>query len=132
MCVVMVRVKAVLSHVDASFSSDHNVLHFSPKSEAHWIYSSYCTSVAHFIDYLLMNLRHSQPIVSTANVAQLAVDLLISSLSLQRMAVIDPAYFIPVVGPRDDGHIGITTPLECKLDPLMVLLGSDPNSIRAR
>lgn len=53
--------------------------------------------------------------MSTANVAQLAVDLLIASLSLKRIAMGDPAYFIPVVGGRENGERGITTPLECML-----------------
>ncbi|KAF8348361.1 PAC2 family-domain-containing protein [Amanita rubescens] len=52
------------------------------------------------------------PIVSVANVSQLAVDLLIASLSLKCVATLDPSYFIPVVGGRDDGEPGITTPFE--------------------
>lgn len=56
--------------------------------------------------------RFLQPIVSTANIGQLAVDLLIASFSLQRIAVFDPTYFVPVVGAREDGLEGITTALE--------------------
>ncbi|KAF9482108.1 hypothetical protein BDN70DRAFT_802116 [Pholiota conissans] len=52
------------------------------------------------------------PVVSTANVAQLAIDLVIASLSLERVAVLDPEYCVPVVGAREDGQQGITTPLE--------------------
>ncbi|KAK7472657.1 hypothetical protein VKT23_000770 [Stygiomarasmius scandens] len=52
------------------------------------------------------------PIVSTANVSQLAVDLLIVSLGLTRQAIIDPGYFIPVVGGREDDEVGVTTPAE--------------------
>ncbi|RXW11723.1 hypothetical protein EST38_g14133 [Candolleomyces aberdarensis] len=52
------------------------------------------------------------PIVSTANVAQLAADLLIATLSLQQIAILDPTYCIPVVGGREDGLHGITTPIE--------------------
>ncbi|KAF5370560.1 hypothetical protein D9758_001882 [Tetrapyrgos nigripes] len=52
------------------------------------------------------------PIVSTANVAQLAVDLLIASLGLHRLAVVDSRYSIPVVGGRENGEPGITTPSE--------------------
>ncbi|KAF4621076.1 hypothetical protein D9613_000383 [Agrocybe pediades] len=52
------------------------------------------------------------PIVSTANVGQLAVDLIIASLALTRIAVLDPRFCIPVVGARDDGQKGITTALE--------------------
>ncbi|KAF8737391.1 hypothetical protein AX14_012891 [Amanita brunnescens Koide BX004] len=52
------------------------------------------------------------PIVSVANVSQLAVDLLIASLSLKYVATLDPSYFIPVIGGRDDGVPGITTPFE--------------------
>lgn len=52
--------------------------------------------------------------VSTANVAQLAVDLMIATLSLVRVAVLDPRYCVPVVGAREDGLNGITTPIECE------------------
>lgn len=52
--------------------------------------------------------------VSTANVAQLAVDLIIVTLSLVRVAVLDSRYCIPVVGAREDGSTGITTPIECE------------------
>lgn len=54
-----------------------------------------------------------QPIVSIANVGQLAVDILIASLSLKRYAAFDPSYFIPAVGGREDGQPGVTLPLEC-------------------
>ncbi|TEB37415.1 hypothetical protein FA13DRAFT_1761747 [Coprinellus micaceus] len=57
------------------------------------------------------------PIVSTANVAQLAADLLIATLSLKRIAILDPSYCIPVVGRREDGLGGITTPLELFSSP---------------
>jgi proteasome assembly chaperone 2 len=52
------------------------------------------------------------PIVSTANVSQLAVDLLIASLSLKQIGIFDPKDIVPVVGGREDGLEGITTPLE--------------------
>ncbi|KIM45204.1 hypothetical protein M413DRAFT_441885 [Hebeloma cylindrosporum] len=52
------------------------------------------------------------PVVSTANVAQLAVDLIIASFSLQRVAVFDSSFLVPVVGAREDDQKGITTPLE--------------------
>ena len=52
--------------------------------------------------------------VSTANVTQLAVDLMIATLSLVRVAVLDPRYCVPVVGAREDGLNGITTPIECE------------------
>lgn len=51
--------------------------------------------------------------VSTANLPQLAADLLIASLSLQLVGIFDPQYLIPAVGARDDGQEGITTPFEC-------------------
>jgi proteasome assembly chaperone 2 len=52
--------------------------------------------------------------VSTANLPQLAVDLLISSLGLERVEVLDKLakYLIPVAGGREGGEVGITTPLE--------------------
>jgi len=52
------------------------------------------------------------PVVSTANVSQLAADLLISTLSLDRVAIFDPQFCVPVAGARDDGLKGITVPLE--------------------
>ena len=51
--------------------------------------------------------------MSTANVSQLAVDLLIASLSLKQIGVFDARDLVPVVGGREDGEEGITTPLEC-------------------
>jgi proteasome assembly chaperone 2 len=52
--------------------------------------------------------------VSVANVAQLTADLLIATLSLERIGVFDAQTLVPVVGPREDGEEGITTPLERK------------------
>jgi len=54
------------------------------------------------------------PMVSTANLPQLAVDLLISSLGLERVEVLGELakYLIPVAGGREDGEVGITTPIE--------------------
>jgi hypothetical protein len=54
-----------------------------------------------------------QPVVSVANVAQLAADLLITSLSLHRVGIFDPRSLVPVVGAREDGLPGVVTPLEC-------------------
>lgn len=52
--------------------------------------------------------------VSTANLPQLAVDLLIASLGLERVEMLDglSKNLIPVVGGREDEQIGLTTPLE--------------------
>jgi len=52
------------------------------------------------------------PIVSVGNVAQLASDLIIASLSLSRVDILDPSCLIPVAGPREDGKRGVTTPIE--------------------
>lgn len=52
------------------------------------------------------------PIVSTANVGQLAADLLISTLDLRRIGVFNPRDLVPVVGAREDDEPGVTTPLE--------------------
>lgn len=52
------------------------------------------------------------PIVSTANVGQLAADLLISSLDLHRIGIFNPRDLVPVVGAREDDEPGVTTPLE--------------------
>ncbi|KAH9002093.1 PAC2 family-domain-containing protein [Lactarius hatsudake] len=52
------------------------------------------------------------PVVSIANIAQLAVDLLIASLSLRKIGIFDPRDLVPVIGGREDGEEGITTPLE--------------------
>jgi len=56
-----------------------------------------------------------QPVVSTANVSQLAADRLIATLALERIGIFDPQDLVPVVGGREDGADGITMPLECKL-----------------
>jgi proteasome assembly chaperone 2 len=53
--------------------------------------------------------------VSTANVSQLAVDLLIASFSLHRIGIFDSGFFVPVVGGRENGEEGVTTPLERRL-----------------
>ncbi|KAH7888704.1 PAC2 family-domain-containing protein [Phlebopus sp. FC_14] len=52
------------------------------------------------------------PVVSVANVAQLAADLFIASLDLGRVGVFDPKCLVPVVGACEHGAAGITTPLE--------------------
>jgi len=51
------------------------------------------------------------PVVSTANVSQLAADLLIATLGLDRIGTFDSAFLVPVVGSREDG-LGVSTPLE--------------------
>jgi len=54
-----------------------------------------------------------QPVVSTANIAQLAVDLLIASFSLRVIGVFDSRDLVPVVGGREgEEEEGISTPLE--------------------
>jgi len=52
------------------------------------------------------------PIVSVANVAQLAGDLLIASYSLQMLGICDSKDLVPVVGGREDEQPGIATPIE--------------------
>ncbi len=52
--------------------------------------------------------------MSVANVAQLAADLLIASLALKRVGIFDARDLIPVVGGREEGEEGVTTPLECR------------------
>ncbi|PPQ77228.1 hypothetical protein CVT25_011074, partial [Psilocybe cyanescens] len=49
---------------------------------------------------------------STANVGQLAVDLIIATFSLERIAILNPKFCVPVVGGRENDQKGITTPLE--------------------
>lgn len=51
--------------------------------------------------------------MSTANISQLAVDLLVVSLSLKKIGIFNAKDLVPVVGGREDGEEGITTPLEC-------------------
>ncbi|KAI9442222.1 PAC2 family-domain-containing protein [Lactarius indigo] len=58
------------------------------------------------------DLGRRQPVVSIANIAQLAVDLLIASLSLRKIGIFDSRDLVPVIGGREDGEEGITTPLE--------------------
>ena len=50
--------------------------------------------------------------MSTANISQLAADLLISSLSLRAIGVFDSRDLVPVIGGREDGQEGVTLPLE--------------------
>lgn len=50
--------------------------------------------------------------MSTANIAQLAADLLIASLSLRAIGTFDSRDLVPVIGDREDGRQGVTTPLE--------------------
>ncbi|CAG7846171.1 Proteasome assembly chaperone 2 {ECO:0000256/PIRNR:PIRNR010044} [Serendipita indica DSM 11827] len=52
------------------------------------------------------------PSISKGNVPQLACDLLIASLGLQHVGSLDPKYLVPVVGGRERGERGISTPLE--------------------
>ncbi|KAG2361398.1 hypothetical protein BDR07DRAFT_51914 [Suillus spraguei] len=52
------------------------------------------------------------PIVSVANIAQIAADLLIAALSLHRVGIFDTRNSVPVVGACEDDLPGITTPLE--------------------
>jgi proteasome assembly chaperone 2 len=51
-------------------------------------------------------------VISTANLSQLAADLLIASLQLERIGVFDPKNLVPIVGARESGEEGITVPLE--------------------
>lgn len=62
-----------------------------------------------------LNLKGSilvVPIVSTGNVSQLAIDLMVCTLGLERVGIVDCDYVVPVVGGREGGEGGITTPLE--------------------
>jgi len=74
--------------------------------------------------------------VSAANVAQLAADLLIASLSLRLIGVFDSCDLVPVVGGRDDGEEGVSTPLErepsAQLSVFPFLPLKTPRSFRKR
>ena len=65
-----------------------------------------------------------QPVVSAGNVAQLAADLLISTLGLVHIGTFDPTDLVPAVGARDDGP-GVSTPLERML-PIIIHVRSTP------
>ncbi|KAL1680366.1 PAC2 family-domain-containing protein [Schizophyllum commune] len=52
------------------------------------------------------------PIVSTANVSQLAVDLFIATFGLRRLSILDPTYLVPVVGPSEYDQFELATPIE--------------------
>ncbi|KAG6900494.1 hypothetical protein C0993_009804 [Termitomyces sp. T159_Od127] len=67
-----------------------------------------------------------QPVVSTANVSQLAVDLLIASLSLERLAILNPEFLVPVVGGREESEEGLTTPAEYALTTLPIAMYTSP------
>jgi len=43
---------------------------------------------------------------------------MIATLKLERIAVVDPSYFFPFVGGREDGAPGVTTALERTLNLL--------------
>ncbi|TFK53630.1 hypothetical protein OE88DRAFT_1655846 [Heliocybe sulcata] len=64
------------------------------------------------VDFSLAGKTLVVPIVSTGNVSQLAVDLLIASLGLQHIGIFDPRDVIPVIAAREDGEPGVTTPIE--------------------
>ncbi|KAJ7647118.1 PAC2 family-domain-containing protein [Roridomyces roridus] len=51
------------------------------------------------------------PVVSTANVSQLAADLLVATLSLESIGIFDSSFLVPVVGSREEG-VGVCTSLE--------------------
>lgn len=40
---------------------------------------------------------------------------MIATLELKRIGIFDPRYLHPVVGARESGETGVTTPLECEL-----------------
>lgn len=65
---------------------------------------------------MLIIWRSTQPVVSVANLGQLAADLLISSLGLKRVGIFDSGALIPVVGALDPSGKGIVAPLERELD----------------
>ncbi|TRM69476.1 PAC2 family-domain-containing protein [Schizophyllum amplum] len=52
------------------------------------------------------------PVVSTANVSQLAVDLLIASYGLKRLATLDPSYLVPVIGASEYDPSDLASPIE--------------------
>ncbi|KAF8507452.1 PAC2 family-domain-containing protein [Hysterangium stoloniferum] len=52
------------------------------------------------------------PIVSVANVPQLAIDILIASFSLSRLGTFSPKYHVPIVGGRECDQHGVTTAFE--------------------
>lgn len=70
--------------------------------------------------------------MSTANIAQLAIDLLIASLSLRVIGVFDSRDLVPVVGGREDGAEGISTPLESELRAPFFLFQSSSFKKRLR
>ncbi|KIM69806.1 hypothetical protein SCLCIDRAFT_13164 [Scleroderma citrinum Foug A] len=72
-------------------------------------------------DYKLAGKILLVPIVSVANVGQLAADLFISTLGLRRVGVFDPRHLVPVVGASEDGGSDLTLPLE--------LFGSNSSNI---
>jgi proteasome assembly chaperone 2 len=72
-------------------------------------------------NFSLNSKRLVAPVVSTANLGQLAADLLICTLNLERIGFLDDAYLVPAVGALDRSQDakrelegGISTSLECK------------------
>lgn len=68
------------------------------------------------LNIVLIIWRSAQPVVCVANLGQLAADLLISSLGLQRVGVFDSSALIPIVGALDTSGKGIIAPLERELN----------------
>ncbi|KAG8796677.1 hypothetical protein FRC17_007969, partial [Serendipita sp. 399] len=52
------------------------------------------------------------PSISKGNVPQLACDLLVASLNLHHVGYLDSKYLVPVVGGRERGEKGVSTPIE--------------------
>ncbi|KAG8809742.1 hypothetical protein FRC19_005037 [Serendipita sp. 401] len=69
------------------------------------------------------------PSISKGNVPQLACDLLIASLNLHHVGYLDSKDLVPVVGGRERGERGVSTPIEVfssRESPITVVLQRSP------
>ncbi|KAG8781359.1 hypothetical protein FRC16_002882 [Serendipita sp. 398] len=69
------------------------------------------------------------PSISKGNVPQLACDLLIASLNLHHVGYLDSKHLVPVVGGRERGERGVSTPIEVFSSrelPITVVLQRSP------
>lgn len=99
---------------------------------SHWTIWSCALIMATYVQKLKQG-QFQQPIVSLANVSQLASDLLVHSLQMQLVGRLTSKFHIPVVSPRDyvEGQSpppGLSTPVEGESYTCLLMTSmTDPN-----
>lgn len=86
----------------------------------------------------LAGTRLLLPLVSLGSVPQLAVDLLVASLQLERVAYLSSHHHVPILGALDTNRpslTGVSTPIEIFQDPArsltLILQRSPPLKVRS-